>query len=369
MPATKLDRAKTQLICHHPFFGTILLQGGITPREDIPTACVDRHGRMFYNPQWAESLSVPELMGVLAHETLHKVCLHLLRMGDRDLRRWNIATDWWINETLLADGFTLPTGALRHPGAQDAHAEYLYTQVPIEPEAQSGDGGEGGGLSGDLDATGPPLTPDEVATVETTTKVLVAQAAQAAKSAGKLGGALADVVAGLIASKVPWWEVLSRYMHTYVRHEYSWARPNRRYAPEYYLPTPCRQPGMGTLVLTIDISGSISPEELAHYNGHLQRIVAEVRPEVLHILYTDTDVRHHTVVLPDDEVQLTHYSGGGTHMEAALNYCDAHDLDPDVWVCLTDGRTPFQRTTAPCPTVWLITTPSITAPYGTTIHP
>lgn len=362
MAASKLDRAKTQLICHYPFFGTILLQGGITPRTDIPTACVNARGEMFYNPDFVESLAVDELVGLLAHETLHKVCLHLLRQGPRDLQRWNIATDWWINETLHKEGFVLPEGALRHEGAETETAEVLYTRVPEQPP------GGGGATQQDLLPGDAPLTPEEAAQVEAATKVLVASATQAAKLAGKLSQSLARVTAGLVHSTVPWWQVLEHYMQARVTHDSSWARPNRRYAPDYYLPSASKQPGMGPLTLVVDVSGSITSDELAQYNGHLQRIIADVRPTQVDVLYTDTQVQRHDTFEEGEPVELTHYSGGGTDMEAAFTYSETQQLAADVTVVLTDGHTPFRRTQDTRPLVWLITTAGLTAPYGTTIH-
>jgi predicted metal-dependent peptidase len=366
MTASKMDRAKTQLICKHPFFSTILLQGGITPRTDIPTACVNTRGQIFYNPTFVESLTVNELIGLLAHETLHKVGLHLLRRGTRDPQRWNVATDWWINETLLKEGFTLPEGALRHEGAETQTSEDLYRCVP---EDDPTGGGSGGATGNDLLDEGDPLTPEEASRVEAETKVLVACAAQAAKLAGKLSATLRDLAAGLVQSTVPWYDVLEVYMQTRVLHDSSWARPNRRYAPDWYLPSTAKQPSMGPVLLVVDVSGSISEEELAHYNGHLQRILTDARPTSIHVCYTDTEVKRHDTYEHGDEVALTHYSGGGTNMEAALAYAAREALDPDVCVILTDGHTAFTQTDSPYPVVWLITTPGITAPYGTTIHP
>jgi len=370
MSATKLERAKTQLVIYHPFFATLLLRGELIPNATVTqTACVNARGQLFYNPAFVESLSVSQLTGLLAHEVLHKACLHVQRLGHRDLKRWNIATDWWINETLIKEGFTLPDGALRYQGAEALSADELYKLVdPVTSQAPMGGAGED--LSPNAGG-GAPLSEGEAQAIEADIKVQVASAALAAKQRGKLSATLQQFVAAVIASKVPWYEVLEPLVQRKSMTDHSWRRPNKRFAPfGLYLPTTGTTPHMGPIVIQVDISGSISPEELAHYNGHLARIVEEAHPERVYILYTDTEVKHMTVVEQGEEVTLTYYSGGGTNMEAGLTYWQQQGLEADLFICLTDGCTDFSAAPpAGCPDiVWLITTPSITAPYGRTIH-
>ena len=83
-------------------------------------------------------------------------------------------------------------------------------------------------------------------------------------------------------------------------------------------------------------------------------------------MYTDTDVVKHEVFECGDEVALTFYSGGGTHMPAGFDYCANEGIDPDVFVCLTDGYTDFGD--APSyPVVWCISS-DVEAPYGENVH-
>ena len=68
------------------------------------------------------------------------------------------------------------------------------------------------------------------------------------------------------------------------------------------------------------------------------------------------------------EVSITHYSGGGTDMEAAFEYMADQGINADCTVVLTDGYTGFDDNRAPdCPVVWCIST-KVEAPYGETIH-
>jgi predicted metal-dependent peptidase len=116
----------------------------------------------------------------------------------------------------------------------------------------------------------------------------------------------------------------------------------------------------------VDVSGSISERELAHYNGHLQSIVQSVNPERVHVLYVDTDVRRHDVFEQGDEFSLEFFSGGGTDMPSGLRYISDRGIDPAVCVVLTDMYTDFGA--APdFPVIWCAST-DIVAPYGETIR-
>ena len=135
-----------------------------------------------------------------------------------------------------------------------------------------------------------------------------------------------------------------------------------------YMPSVARQPAMGEVVVQIDVSGSISRQELAYYNGHLSRIVEQCRPTKVHVLYTDTSVVRHDEFEQDQELKLEFYSGGGTDMEAGFEYIDEMGISPNVFICLTDGYTGFNTDNEPAyPVVWCISS-YVTAPYGEVIH-
>jgi predicted metal-dependent peptidase len=212
------------------------------------------------------------------------------------------------------------------------------------------------------------LTPEEATRIDAETRVEIAQAAQAAKAQGKMPAALAKIIADLIDPGTPWHEILERYMTSYTRGDYTWSRPNRRFADIAYLPSTGKVAEMGEIVVQVDVSGSISQRELAHYNGHLSRIIEQCNPERVHVLYVDTAVCKHQVFEQGEEVTLEFYSGGGTDMEAGFDFIAKEGIDPEVFVCLTDGYTDFNVANAPSyPVLWCISS-DIVAPYGENIH-
>lgn len=372
---TIVQKAKAQLVFRYPFFASLLMRRPLVSSLRVPIAAVDARGTICYNPVRFETFTVDEAIFVLCHEVMHVVGLHFLRLAGRDLERWNIATDAWINDLLRQERVgTWPTrDGLELVDVPDARKELvddLYNRLPPPPDQPGGGRGAGawrdlGQDTGDDGTDTTPLTPEERAALETEIKIAVTQAAQAAKMQGQLSAGLAQFAADYIASPIRWQDVLERYMSAYVTAGYTWRRPNRRFA-DVYLPSPAKQPSMGHVVIQIDVSGSINPTELAHYNGHLQRILAQCRPTQTDVLYVDTDVLKRETFGPDDDVTLTYYSGGGTDMEAGFRYLDTEGLTPSVVVVLTDGYTPFS-TPPDVPVVWVCSTTQ-DIPYGDVVR-
>ncbi|MEM5400804.1 vWA domain-containing protein [Paraburkholderia unamae] len=372
---SKMDKARTALVLDHPFFASILLRRPMKERKDIPILAIDKRGTIYYNEQACEKLSVPELVWGLAHECMHYMGQHAARMQAREHKKWNYATDAFINDTLTSAGVGQPIpDTVNMPGSKDKTCEDIYAELPDNPGGGGSGKGQGGGdgqqqqgLGDDILDEGGHVSEGEARQMEAQAKIEIAEAAQAAKMRGKLPAALADFVADFLASKTPWYEILERYMVSFTRQEVSWKRPNKRFAAHgIYLPTRAKHPSMGTLVCQIDVSGSISEKELAAYNGHLSRIIADVHPKKVHVLYVDTQVQKHQEFNAGDEVKLEFYSGGGTHMPAGFSYIEEHGIECDVFVCLTDGYTGFDQDPG-FPTVWCISS-NVEAPYGANVH-
>jgi hypothetical protein len=332
--------------------------------ETIPTAAVDQRNQIYINPTWFNTLSVEEVVFVLAHEIGHVIGQHATRRGARQPKKWNIAGDAWINDMLKAADIGTPIkGCVQIDGSKDETVDEIYNKLPDNP---TGDGP--GGTGDDIIERGSPLTPEEATRIDAETRVEIAQAAQAAKAQGKMPTALAKIIADLIDPGTPWHEILERYMTSYVRGDYSWSRPNRRFADIAYLPSTGKVAEMGEVVIQVDVSGSISKTELAYYNGHMARIIEQCNPERVHVLYVDTGVCKHEVFEQGEEVALEFYSGGGTDMEAGFEFLAKEGIEPEVFVCLTDGYTNFNVDKAPnYPVLWCISS-DINAPYGENIH-
>jgi len=178
---------------------------------------------------------------------------------------------------------------------------------------------------------------------------------------------LQKFAADVIESRTPWYDILERFMTERVAIDHSWARPNRRYAPDFYMPTRDSEGSMGEVVLQVDISGSVSEQEIKHYNGHMKRIVEQCKPAKVHVIYTDTRVQKHEIFEKPEDMKIEFYSGGGTDMTAGLDYIKKEGIEPAVFVTLTDGYTPWPDAEPDVPTVWCVSSKE-SSPVGTNVH-
>jgi predicted metal-dependent peptidase len=373
-----IEKARAFVILDHPFFATIMLKRPFVESLACPTLAVTGSGTIFYNPAFIATKTADNVVWAICHEILHYASGHAMRRQHRDPAKFNYAADMWINDTLnRANVGQKIEGCIDVPGSADRTVEDIYAGFP--PDDDNGGGGGQGQGSGGKNTTGQGddpiaddmeddgMTESEQAEVDANRKIEVAEAAQVAKMKGKLPGILQKFAEDTIEQKTPWYDILQEYMNGFVSTEASWTKPNKRYTPDFYLPAQANTPSMGEVVVQVDVSGSISRQEIRCYNGHLKRILEDCKPSKVHVTYVDTRVQRHDVFEFGEEIKIEYFSGGGTDMPEGLRYLDSKGIEPDVAVVLTDGFTDFGN--APdFPVVWCISTEKIEATHGKSIH-
>ena len=152
--ALRVEKSVVKTVLDHPFFAALALKMRVKQDYQVPTFCVDGV-HMRYNPDFCATLDDTEVLTVLAHEVLHLAFGHLWRKGNRDMRKWNKACDYVINNYLMkynddevaagrAAPFKLPEGGLLDPKYDGMAEEEIYNLLPDDPDGGGGSGGEGG---------------------------------------------------------------------------------------------------------------------------------------------------------------------------------------------------------------------------------
>lgn len=379
----KLAEAKIKFVMRYPFFAGLLCRRTIVLTTDVPTAAVNDKGTIFFNPDFLKKLTIDETMFVLAHECMHVVFAHRPRSHGRDHMVWNIAGDAVINHMLTACHVGKPIdGMVQFDWVEDTTtAEEVYDKLMQKgkknPDSGAGSGSGAGGAGGAMSVndltdktpeegvgSGKP-SDQEIAAAIQQGKLEIAAAYQAEKLRGAGGGALGGIVEAILSEKVPWHELLERYMTGKQRCNRTWARPSKRYLRTAYLPGKTHAPSMGKIVLGIDTSGSVSDEEMSEFLGHLARICEVCDPESVDVLFTTSKVEHvDHYERGDYEFEKTANRWcGGTDMRAVTRWTEEHCDDADVVIIFTDGYTPFP-TEAPCDVLWVFTTDATKDPDG-----
>lgn len=408
----KLKKARIQLLISHPFFASILLPLPEREIQGLGAVMATNGVELFYDPQLVEELEVEELTAVYAHEALHIALLHPLRRGHRDPQLWNKACDYAINP-LLQHEFRLPRNALLEPAFAGKYAEEIYdiiapppvppsqnqgqdqadetgqqeqpsgrgrsqnTQGQNQPQPQSAGTDQNNqtqpqGQSGTFQAQDPSRwgavldVPENISPqqLEAEIKQLVAQALQAAKQAGRIPAGLERLVEDILQPKLPWREILRRFLTDCLKTDYTWLRPSRRHLwAGLYLPS-MGEPGIDEIVVAVDTSGSISQQELDQFAAEITAIAQENVKRVT-VIYCDCEVQGVQTFEPHEPVRLTPKGGGGTSFRPVFEYVEKHGLRPAVLVYLTDLECyEYPEQVPPYPVIWVTTQEHRKPPFG-----
>lgn len=151
--AKRILLARMRLLQKHGFYGLLLMHLQFSLDPDCATAATDGV-RMFFGPDFLDTISDDELEFVMMHEILHVALAHCFRARDLDHERFNIACDIVVNSNIKhANGdddatITLAEyGTMMHiaPDGREGHlctAEEVYYMLEQE-ESKVGNAGGG----------------------------------------------------------------------------------------------------------------------------------------------------------------------------------------------------------------------------------
>lgn len=384
-----ITRARAELVINHPFFASLLLTMPMIERDDIPTLATDGESN-YYNRKFMESLRHAEVVFTLGHEALHTALNHPGRRGARDSGRWNEACDYIVNEILMKEKVgMMPQGCLYNPSlvAQGNNSvEGVYNILTDQankagkngkPKPSPKPGTPGGALDSIFDAgsKGGKTKPDQaaVAAASAASKIRTAQAANAARMQGNLSGEIERIVKKLLKPQVDWRDQLRRFFMQPAKIDATYARPKRRFLGEdLYLPSQTGQ-RMGSVVVAVDCSGSISDAVLSQCQAEINAIREDLQPSETHILYFDTVITGHDTLPSEDGVdfQIKTKAGGGTMFSPIFKYVGKHLMDnepPAAIVVLTDLMCSDFGTEPESPVLWCVIgsdAEGMSVPFGT----
>ena len=393
-PAVRIQKARTALLLDHPFFGSLLFRLGGRSSTSIETMATDGVS-LYYNPSYVETLNASELAGVLAHEVMHPALQHHTRRGGRNPKRWNMACDYAINPLLIDAGLTLPKDVLIEHRFRGMSAEQIYNLIEeqgTEPsqetvpadhapkgdssdqQASSKDGGgqvdapvTPGGIGQVLDAPEP--DGDEGASVAEQArewKIAIEQAESVARLAGKLPAGVPRSLQESDAAGVDWRELLRRAWSDTIPSDYSWIRPNRRHVwSGLFLPGVTSE-GAGEIAIAVDCSGSVSRRQLGLFQAEVRSILEAQRPNLVHVLYFDTEVHRAETYQAGQTINLTPTGGGGTNFEPCFAWLNERGIVPQNLIFLTDLCGSFPAEAPTYPVLWA-STETRHAPFGQVI--
>lgn len=315
------------------FFSALLANLKIVFSDRYPTAATD--GLTIYlNPEFIEPLNTSQLIGLLLHELMHVVYDHMNRAVATKLNTviWNVAGDYLINGELDKLGYQLPP-----KGLIDHQYDNLGTKAIYDILIQDAEEKDFEGVMLDLEFD----IPEDMTEQERNESILtnVVKAVTQAKldnDFSSIPGHIARRVEEIINPILPWHVILQNYMSSYKKEDYTWSRPNRRYLPDMYLPS-MRSASLDQITVAIDVSGSISQQDLDAFIAEIRYIFDILTPKVLRILAFDTEIRNDNTYTEGDTVDNLEFTGGGgTYITPIIE--KIIDDAPEIAIICSDGE-------------------------------
>jgi predicted metal-dependent peptidase len=318
-----IDRVKTKVFLGNnaAFLGPLMCSLNFSWTSDHPTAQTNGLS-LYWNPVWFLKLPPETRLTVLMHEIWHVAFLHMVRRGTRNPKVWNYACDIMINNMLKKEGYSFAgTKPWINADYGEQLAEEIYdalialghTSGPLEP--MWGVPAAPHMQDPDMDL----MEPEDTGIDPRDIAAAVVQATTQAKMAGASeDGTVSDVETMLkrfLQPKLPWHVLLNRFMAELVQHDYSWAKPNRRYQ-DMYLPSVVDEDGgLQHLMYYLDVSGSVSDGEVIRFNSEVKFVKETFNPRRLTLVLFDNVIQRVYEFYENDEFNEVVIVGrGGTNL-------------------------------------------------------
>jgi predicted metal-dependent peptidase len=351
----RIERCHVGLMKHPNFvaYSGLLMIGNVSVKDDCPTAYTN--GRdVTYGRGFVDSLEDDaELRGVILHETKHKMYRHMTtwtHLWKRNAQVANMACDYVINleikdeETNSNNYVKLPKCGLYDEKFRGMSSSEVFDQLMLNPPPPPPPNGRGNGDGQGIDEHGweeaQKMGDEEVKELA---KEIDQAIRQGAILAGKVGGNVDRSFTDLMSSEVDWKEALREFVSAVCngKDDTTWRKPNRRWLQhDIYMPSTISE-SMGRLCIAVDTSGSISGDDINKFLSEVVAVMNNAKPEMVDLLYWDSNVAGHEVYGADDGDSLMSSTkpkgGGGTSPSCITTYLKNKDIKPEACIVLTDG--------------------------------
>lgn len=326
-----------------PFFFSLIMNAHIKVVHGCGTAytnCIDTIG---FDPEFFDTLTPPEQLGVIAHELMHMVLGHAARRESRDPTIWNKACDYAENLILHENGFSLPNCALLDFEYVGKSAEEIYSILIKKEEKSGGSGevspmlgdmrpGEGGSGSDDQDLPITEVSIEDLKKAASGWKKKLASAMTSAKMAGKTPAGIEGEIGDLLEPKVCWKTALNQFVTT---HNNDYEGYDRRFLYDgIYLDSLAGN--KIKIRVAIDTSGS-TYSWISQFFSELKSIIETFGSAEVEFWMFDVDAYGPFILEEFDPKNIKFIGGGGTCIRTLIEKMRTTDFDDLPLVVLTDG--------------------------------
>ena len=348
------------------------------PREICTdTESIELHGvNIKYNENYINGLDDNDLKFNLMHLAWHIPFFDEVRAQQYENPKvWNDACDNYINLMIKDDtgcGVEVPHNAKCERRFRGKEKEEIYNILVLEDQQNKQNQPDNDPMAGDLgDGTGDSQQGDGDAPLEDQLQNIVQQAAMQAKGCGgDVPNQVQSWLDDLYNPQLNWNQILAKYMDSFAKEDYTYARINKHYFPhDIILPT-LHSEGLGRIVFATDESGSVSDKEYEAYIGAITDVHTRLNPETLELLSFTTRVTNHHVITDDDDIGKIKFRGnGGTDIPCVFDYVESNGLKPQVLIIFSDMDSALPKVKPTYDVIWIAcNAPRFKPPFGKAIY-
>ena len=363
-----MNKAKLEVMSgSSAFLSTVLFSMRFNWTPQVESICVTE-GDLNINPEWFMDLAPVHREVYLAKQAYHNALMHVERRGGKVLGKWQRACNYSVAEILAKTYRNLPNEVEHDPQYDNMSVDEIYQL--LEDEDGDGDGkGDGalGGANGNTPQDVPPsMTPDQSQRRKDDLAKAQANQRMSGKDAGSLPGELERLLDELFNPILPWAQLLQNRMKAYDKTDYSMRKPNRRFFPDFHLPSLYSE-GMGAMAVFIDVSGSVSEDDLTVFMSEVAAIKETLNPTELRVILFDTRLQGETLFTRDDTVlDIEYRGGGGTSIHPVVDWIDENK--PEVALVFTDGYYSSPQKNLSEDVIWVVyDNPNFSCEFGEVI--
>lgn len=366
----ELDKVKSTVFLHKKyaaFLGSLMCSLEFIWSHEVQAAGTDGK-RVYWNPDWFQTLSQETAASVLIHELWHVARLHSIRAEHRRKDIWNIACDYRINNDMEREGykFTGTTPLIEHSfdewGIKSEEEIYkeLDKKFPEDPKNNDSWG------QGEPDMV-PLSKEDSVSVVHAVVRAV--QQAKLMNQAGNVPGDIVTLLDTILDPILPWDKLLYKFFTDMLNEDHTWRKPSRRHQ-DIYLPSRFTDDGrLEHLCYYFDVSGSVTDDDIIRFNSEVKYIQNSLNPKKLTIIQFDTKITQVTEYEEDEPYKALEIHGrGGTSLRCVRDHI--MHIKPTAAVVFSDlDCAPMEPIKEEIPLLWaIVRNPRITVPFGTAIH-
>ena len=384
-----VTKTKFKLISHKEkssiaFFTGLVFITKFTENKEIQSIATDGLD-IIINPEWFESIEQEERNVAVMNAVLHIALLHSSRKKARDTQLWSKASN--INTSIILQDYAMLPRITEMDIFRDKTTEVIYEMLYQKPEDkpkdqksdtqinnpasnQKQEDGKGQGQQGDgttQEAQGQAADSVEQQVQDKLNDVKTQmQMGSNGFSTDGLPDSMKRIFDELSKPKAAWNIILARFLNQASKNNYSWRKPNRRFFPEFHLPSLYSE-GLDRIDFVIDTSGSISEDNFKQFLGEINKVLKQFKPKEIGLSQFDHKYRGTEIINEFTDLRKVQIKGGGgTRIETTMEVVD--QFNTKCIIIFTDG---YMNLNVPKPkheVIWIVyDNDNFVAPFGKAI--